>query len=153
MPCQHCCFLQARRRCFSSQGRACQSTLLWMERVASVLKAVFALAVNHTITVGRHRLITLRTHLHEQHWNPGGRPGFYKIPLPASLLSLCTQPCGSHIPAHGPFRRLAGTKAVCRQLVGASLLSATAKCASVPKKRCRPGCPSVPNHMGSSRLW
>lgn len=61
-----------------------------MERVASVLKAVFALVVNHTLTVGRHRLITLRSHLHEQHGNPGRGPGFYKIPLPASLLSLCT---------------------------------------------------------------
>lgn len=90
-PYQRCCFLQAWRRCLSPQDRACQSTLLWIVRVASVLKAVFALAVNDTISVGRHRLITVRSHLHAQHWNPGRRPGFYKIPLPASLLFLCTQ--------------------------------------------------------------
>lgn len=58
--------------------------------MASVLKAVFALAVNHTISVCRQRLIILRSLLHAQHWNPGRAPGFYKIPLPASLLSLCT---------------------------------------------------------------
>ena len=122
MPWQHCCFLRAQRRCFSPQDRACQSTLLWIVRTASVLKAVFALAVNHSISVGRHRLITLRSHLHAQHWNAGRRPGFYKVPLPASLLSLCIHQrvCGSPIPAPGPFWEPASTQAVCRGLVGAS---------------------------------
>lgn len=86
-PCQPCCFLQAGRRCSSSQCRACQSTLLSIVRIASILKAVFALAVSHTITVSRHQLITLRIHLHTQQWNSGRWPGFHKIPLPFAFVS------------------------------------------------------------------
>lgn len=74
--------------------------------MASVLKAVFALAVNHTISVGRHRLITLRSHLQVQPWNPGRGPDFYKIPLPASLLSLYAQLVGLLSQLLAPFEGL-----------------------------------------------
>lgn len=137
MPCQHCCFLQARRRCFSPQDRACQSTLLWIVRMASVLKAVFALAVNHTISVGRHRLITLRSHLHAKHWNPGQRPGFYKISRLASLLSLCIQLVGLLSQLLALFESLQVLKLHAESWLEHVSAKYDCECASVHQECCR----------------